>query len=91
MVAGTSTVYVHAEYVRQTNAQELLLLWGSRGLELESIICEATVLPKMSERWLHVPRPQPVALCGPQPPDLGKTASVVEYFLRYFGIATVMD
>lgn len=49
MVAGNSTVYVLAECVRQANAQELLLLWGSRGLELESIGCEATVLPKMSE------------------------------------------
>lgn len=53
---------------------------GDRGLELESIGCGATVLPKMLECWLHVPRPQPVALWGPQPPDLWKPASVVEYF-----------
>lgn len=72
MVAGTSTVYVHAEYVRQTNAQELLLLWGSRGLELESIICEAIVLPKMSERWLHVPDPSLWSFGVPSLPISGR-------------------
>lgn len=59
---------MHEECMRQINMSRSCYCNGGRGLELESISCGATVLPKMLECWLHVPRPQPVAFFGV--PDL---------------------